>query len=536
MKILSFRCICVLLTLTAVENAFSQTNLLDTTFGSDGKTLFSITEKTQFVSDLKLLADGGILVSGANSDLIWGTNELSFLIKLDSTGHHDNTFGTDGNIVPFIQSGYRIDNHRIQILADGKIMSMVTLYKDNAFGVYKVVLLRYNADGSLDQTFGAGGKAESQTGYSIQGKTLLITTGGKIVVGGTYRSPDNTTVKMSVLRFLSNGAKDTSFDSDGKVEIDFGPHSAYLNTLAMQSDGKLIAGGEFILQTPPDIWAGGLVRLDENGQLDISFGTNGKLNTSILGSKIQTVDYMTCLPDDRIVFTGHSYVPAQAQLINLAQVMPDGSFDSNFGSNGLVSYMTNKVYPASGLISLPDHKTVLTSRFYGTFFRFDQDGSFDESFGNSGKIEPDMLGLQDSITGSRGFAIQTDGKIVSVHPFYETGTSSGSKFGAVLRLNPSENTVSIIPDIYHTDFQLYPNPVCSQTSLTYHLTQPSRVQFNLYDQNGRFITNLIPAAMQNAGVHLEMLQLESNIPPGIYLLEMSAGHARQTTSLVKIRG
>jgi uncharacterized delta-60 repeat protein len=121
----------------------------------------------------------------------------------------------------------------VAVQPDGKIL--VTGYTSDGFHVFQTGLVRYNANGSLDTTFGSGGMVVSFDG----GSSVAVQSDGKILVAG-----DSTGYGFTLVRYDANGSLDTTFGSDGKVTTGFSDTEySKAEQVAVQSDGKILVAG-----------------------------------------------------------------------------------------------------------------------------------------------------------------------------------------------------------------------------------------------------------------------------------------------------
>src|SRR5262249_11991348 len=133
----------------------------------------------------------------------------------------------------------------------------------------------FNSDGSLDTSFGSGGKLTTDFGNTYDlANAVALQSDGKIVVGGYSYQGSNIGYDFALARYTTSGSLDTSFGSGGKVLTDFGttaPH-AIETGVAIQIGGQTLAAGGMP-------YASALARYNTNGSLDISFGSGGKVLT-----------------------------------------------------------------------------------------------------------------------------------------------------------------------------------------------------------------------------------------------------------------
>ena len=264
--------------------------------------------------------------------------------------------------------------------ADGNIVVAGYSIQGSATG-YDFALAQYNADGTLDTTFGTGGKVTTDfTGGSDGANGLAIQADGKIVVAGHSSRSDVTGQDFALARYNTDGSLDANFDGDGKVVTHIGPPTADLGSdvVALQTGGKILV-------------------------------------------------------------TGYSYQSTQDQNFALAQYNADGTLDTTFGTGGKVTTdFTGGSDEANGLAIQADGKIIVVGRSYRgdvtnydfALARYNIDGSLDTSFGTDGKVTTDFAGGSDEVTG---VAIQGDGQIVVAGCSFQ-GSPTGYDF-ALARYN-----------------------------------------------------------------------------------------------------
>jgi uncharacterized delta-60 repeat protein len=183
-----------------------------------------------------------------------------------------------------------------------------------------IVLARYNADGSLDSTFGQGGKVVTPFAQVEYTDALIQQADGKLIVVGST-SPDITATNEAwqLVRYNANGSLDTTFGSGGIVNLPVmggGPENAAIYPVAGgANDGKIVVVG---MASDP---GGAIVRLNPDGTLDSTFGTGGVVRTPRYNA-------VTLAADGKPIVAGGSL---------LARYNPDGSPDGSFGTGGTVT-------------------------------------------------------------------------------------------------------------------------------------------------------------------------------------------------------
>lgn len=293
---------------------------LDTTFGGDGRVTTAVNnlpsnEGLQW-SEAHAVAvqpdDGNIVVAGSSwrgpENCCWFT-----LVRYRaSDGSLDTSFGNgDGRV--FTDFGVPEEATDVVALPGGKIVAAGSVGGEAA-------VARYNADGSLDTTFGGDGMVTTDLAPSLQEggdlRALAVQPDGKIVVAGEVGS---TRFDFVLVRYNTDGSLDTGFGTNGIQRTDFGDYDS-AEALAVQPDGKIVAAGS----------SGGraaLARYNTNGTLDPGFDGNGLVLTPGGGA-----EDMKLQGDGRIVVAGSG--PGG---FNVLRYNTDGGLDSGFGNGGRVA-------------------------------------------------------------------------------------------------------------------------------------------------------------------------------------------------------
>ncbi|MFN9880044.1 MAG: calcium-binding protein, partial [Planctomycetota bacterium] len=138
-------------------------------------------------------------------------------------------------------------------------------------------LVRYNANGSLDTSFGTGGKVTTPVGTSWdEGRSVTVQPDGKIVVAGLARI--GSTDDFALVRFNADGSLDTSFGTGGMVTTAIGTSAVSAFGLTIQPDGKIVVAGYATISGTNDF---ALVRYNADGSLDARFDLAGTLGGSV---------------------------------------------------------------------------------------------------------------------------------------------------------------------------------------------------------------------------------------------------------------
>jgi uncharacterized delta-60 repeat protein len=301
--------------------------------------------------------------------------------------------------------------------------------------------------GLLDPTFGSGGIVTSSfsTGMNIA-YDVLVQPDGKVVAGG-WANMGRTLQDFLVVRYNANGTLDTSFGSGGRATTDFGQGNtdeAYAIALQPGTNGKIVAGGftditsktHGITSTSSHF---ALARYNPNGSLDTSFGSNGTVITDKGAAVYDSAYGMAVQPDGRIILAGLDQTSGSKQLA-LFRYTANGALDPTFGSGGklftgiAIGGIGSNGHPLA--VSLQSDGRIVVAGTTPTsdflLARFNANGTTDTSFGGgTGKVTTDFGGRVD---GASGLAIQTDGRIVVAGASWVPG--SGNESVALARYNP----------------------------------------------------------------------------------------------------
>ncbi|RII28310.1 MAG: hypothetical protein CXR30_14010, partial [Geobacter sp.] len=316
----------------------------DTSFGTNGAASFTVgTENMATAHGMTMDSRGNILLVGESQWRSGSVYQYTTVLRVKQDGTLDTSFGT-GGIATTNVGGTTDYNYAsgIAVQSDGKIVVVGT-----RAGAYLLMVLRYNDDGTLDTSFGTSGIAQFDVASSYDGGTAVaIQSDGKIVVGGNGNNGTNS--DFMALRLTGTGALDTSFNGTGKVILDLGGDDRISN-VTIQSDGKILLGG---LSSSAPAFA----RLNGDGTLDTSFDSDGKL--VVTGG--ETGQGAVLQGDGRIVTVG-AHLDATYTYSDLAvdRLNADGSKDLSFGSDVTNTLNATPSYTQGDTpVVLDDHTTV----------------------------------------------------------------------------------------------------------------------------------------------------------------------------------
>jgi uncharacterized delta-60 repeat protein len=208
---------------------------LDPSFGQNGKVLVDFGGFVDPPRALAIQPNGKIVIAGRDDD---GGGAIIAVARLNSDGSLDPTFGGDGRVTTRL--GVRYDEPWEILFPDEKIL-LVGAY-EAGINQWNFFLARYNSDGSLDTTFGSGGFVRTDLGTNHEkARAAVLQPDGKIVaVGNTATSGSD--YRVALVRYNADGSLDESFGDNGRVISDligFG----YANDVALQPDAKIVVAG-----------------------------------------------------------------------------------------------------------------------------------------------------------------------------------------------------------------------------------------------------------------------------------------------------
>src|SRR5438067_2688779 len=356
-------------------------------------------------------------------------------------GDLDPTFGTDGKVLTDFDHSTDIAN-AMAVQTDGKLVVVGTTYRDNDFSGEDFAVAQYNPDGTLDKTFGAGGKVQTDfPGLAAVPSSVVIQSDGKIVVAGGAFPLFTFLGDFKVVRYNPNGSLDTSFGDGGIVTTTF-PEGSYAFALALQSDGKIIAAGTVFVDFNPGDMSDtdfALARYNPDGSLDTTFGNGGTVTTDFFGNE-DDVFSVLIQPDGKIIAVGSANSPVNYYDFAAARYLANGTLDSTFGTGGKVStdFGDHNFDQARSAALQSDGRIVaagfaisqngLSQNF--AVARYTSNGVLDTTFSRDGITQIDFGSCCQS---AYKVLLQSDGKIITVG--YANTEDSDSDF-LLARLSP----------------------------------------------------------------------------------------------------
>jgi uncharacterized delta-60 repeat protein len=349
----------------------------------------------QYISEIVIQSDGKILVGGAFTSYN-GITE-NYMIRLNTDGSKDTSFN--------IGSGFNGTVLKIVLQTDGKILVGGDFTTFN--GTIENRIVRLNADGSKDIGFNSG------TGFNSGIKAITLQPDGKILVGG-YFTTYNDSIENHLIRLNTDGTKDISFNTG----TGFNDENYYINTINVQSDGKILLGGFFYEYNGNYIH--NIIRLNSNATFDTSFDTGIGFN-----EPTDIIYTIFTRPDGKILvggnFSSYNGINGHNFIVSLNE---DGTINNGFVTG---TGFDGDVYE---ILQQNDGKLLLCGFFT----------SYNGAYGQNYIVRLNDNGIKDtSFTVGTGFnnsvwsfAKQVDGKMIVGGQFT---SYNGNLENCIIRLN-----------------------------------------------------------------------------------------------------
>ncbi len=462
----------ILLTGTSNSNiALTRLNpdgTLDLSFGNLGKVITNLNYYDDALA-IKIQDDGKILLAGYSSEYIPNTTTLIYsfiLVRYFSNGLIDTSFGDNGIVIPNFGDSNQIFR-ALGIQQDGKIVASGDCY----IGSNKeFVIMRFNSDGTLDNTFGNGGVFHTLIGINFNtNHSLAIQANGKIVLAGTTGiSPKS----IAIVRLNTNGTIDDTFGEEGKKIISISGVSDYCKSVNIQPDGKILLAGEIFISTGDFDFT--LIRLNNDGTLDTTFANNGISIKNISGN--DNCNSSIILSSGDIILSGTTSTNNIAK-VAIIKFNETGILDTSFGDNGVTTINPN----------------VENSDFY-------------YGVSSASQLDGNII-----IGGYARIQYEYDFMIIRIITSLELGVLSNNK---------------------EADLMFYPNPINEVGILKFELLSSQKISIYLRDITGKIIKTFINHKLIPSGKVQEFLYF-TNINSGIYILSIKTKESITSIKVIK---
>jgi uncharacterized delta-60 repeat protein len=374
----------------------------DTNFGSGGVVTADLTDLASQAQAVAIQANGKIVVAGSANN---STNNVFALARYNADGSLDPGFNAGGKVLTVVGTNDSA-TYALAIQPDQKILTA-------GVGNGDFALVRYNANGSLDPTFGNSGIVTTPIGAGNDtARALALQRDGRIVAAGfSYNGAND---DFALVRYTTNGVPDASFGTAGKTTTAISTGEDQANAVAIQADGKIVVAGYGTVGPSADF---ALTRYTTNGVLDTSFGSFGRVITDFGSGSFAEAFAMVIQPDNKIVVAGAAVVASTAYFALARYVPANGALDTSFGVGGKVTSQVGLVLDYGTSLALqPDGRIVvgglsqIGAHNQFAILRYRSDGSLDPTYGTAGKVVISFNSGADE-TGN-GVALDSAGRIV----------------------------------------------------------------------------------------------------------------------------
>lgn len=496
-----------------------QAGELDPSFGNSGELVLEVTPSFDNMYNLAPLSDGKILVVGPARENI--DDYYYSILRLNNDGTLDTTFGEEGRVVFNPTNDYGNFPQHAEELEDGSYLIAGYLYSAINWRT-NYILVKLNNDGTFNESFGDNGIViGNNTSHQFTLETMTVLEDGKILIGGYYDD------QIALMKFNEDGSIDETFGNQGVAQHEL--INSFMKRLAVQEDGKIVVAGYYIVPGTPRNQAV-IGRFNSDGTTDTTFGTAGnglvEINIGTDHSFMLDADIQA---DGKIVAAGHFWsddVPVLQYDIVTLRLNEDGSFDTSFGENGMFTYVfTEDVENYSQEIMVAADSTIFLAGKTGSAYtdfdifvaNFNTDGTLNPEFGNNGiYIHP----RPDNVDEMKTMRIDNENKIIAGG--YTFTTDSGADF-LIIRLYTDIPTYEAIADSENNTLSVYPNPAADYINVKFDNNKTYKA--DIVDLNGRVVKTI----SVSSGSQINVADLNS----GHYLLILKDNQDTKVARIVK---
>lgn len=471
---------------------------LDTSFDTDGEShLFLPYQDEDRINKMVLQPDNKIIAAGTTMQ---NFRVRAVLSRYNPNGTLDSSFGTNGKV--FLDdpstnpSNYLIVTTPI-IDTDNKIILLLS------YGGYSI-MHKFNADGSLDSTFGTTGILDLST-YGIFGNDVKVDADNNIFVAGSSPSISNSNDNdFAIVKLNPEGIIDTSFGTNGTSNSGSSTVTTEeLNFLQILPNGKLIACGNKSSNSVA------VLKYESTGLLDTTFNGNGQ---AIITGSVIDID----VTDEAIFLLNYGN-----SVVKLDQ---NGGFDNTFGINGITTPNLNYLSVLNSLNVLPNGSLVLSGRYTPNnaslsnflLVNFNSNGSHNLAFGNNGVVTTNFngyTGISSDLVITNDYSVILGGVGVTNNNYM---TDLDFAMVKIYIGNALANNEYIAEEV--TTF--YPNPASDLIYISLNVKS-----FTIYTLDGK----KVKTSIQNQTIDV------SQLSDGIYLIQAQLNNGQTVTEKLVIK-
>lgn len=416
-----FTAVAMLITCAGLANTAAGQGAQDFTYGSGGVASVGSPTINEAWNDIRLQPDGKVVVAGTSGSALLGGGGSLLVARLLPSGALDTTFNGGGTSILPIAAGKSIalqPDGKILVAGDGSTQTFTDfnglVIGQTAAAPADITIARLNADGTLDFSFGNNGLVRTDFaagGVDTAERLILLPSGKFWVIGAASTSRGVNVTAWSITAYNANGTLDATFGNAGRTLIDFGQAtlSASAFDAIMQGDKVVIAG------TTGSNFA--VARVNNNGQLDATFGTGGVAQladpNSLPGGTLRATSVIA-LPDGRLFANGnYTFFDSDAGSVSTSlafavRLSADGQPDPTFTSFPFFSLVAS-----AGSSAAVSNGRVVIGVSSGKLIRLNEDGSRDNTFGNGGIFQLQAVGSGSSVYSAENLLTLPDGRLLA---------------------------------------------------------------------------------------------------------------------------
>lgn len=384
---------------------------LETSFDTDGKKTLDITGSVDIARAVFIQSDGLILLAGYGKN---SSYNFAFA-RLLTSGEIDTSFSTDGKAT--FANG-NADNGALAVSVDsnGAIIGAGNSYNGSNWDFASLRLL---ASGSLDTTFSTDGLSTMAINSGDESVyAVSIASINQPVLAGSTNNGSN--LDFALVRLLTSGALDTSFNTSGKNTLAIGSDDDAAFSVYLQTDATVVLSAGYTYNGTNNDFA--VVRIKTDGVLDTSFSTSGKL-TQAIGTQSDIAQAVAMSGDGLIIAAGRTdtngsgaFDFAMLRLGSDGSIAKSGDLVQSFGTGGKITFDFGTDSNAYGITADTQGRLVVFGKSASNSNDFAMarilvDGNLDTAFHTDGKRETDFGGND---SGARSVTFQyVNGKIVT---------------------------------------------------------------------------------------------------------------------------
>lgn len=511
----SFFFILQILFLHAILKA--QTNPIDSTFGNSGKTIVDITSVNIAQNHIATQIDGKIILATSKVKYNSGYDYDFCLFRFNTDGSLDNSFGSQGMILCDLGSteDFAFD---VAIQSDDKIL---VVGSSGEFTDRDFALVRLNADGTYDQSFGDNGIVKTSILFDDELYSVALQTDGKVVAGGIGNS------KGYIFRFLDDGSLDNSFGSNGKVSLQYGGFTM-IRDIIILDDGSIFAAGQ-IGGSGAD---GFVAKINNDGSANTSFGTNGKYVVNF--SNQEYINSLSCQSDGKLLLGGaYGYMSGSNPTFEflILRLTTEGILDISFNNSGKTTFGfgLNNAFNECNSITLDANNNVFaigyTNNLQQTNSNFaiaklTTNGNLDLSFGNNGKVVSDFGSSKEK---GQGALIDINERLLVSGIYGDSSSPIVCRYKSSIFDNISEQLIG------NSGINIFPNPCKDYVFIDLLSVLKEVIDITVYDLSGKEVHKYTPILNYCPTINIPTHFL----PSGVYQLKINFGNTFITKKLLK---